>query len=210
MGGVQGERVMSISSIPLDHPTILRVKGLIPQKFWDRAWVGGSAATRFPQNNDVDVWVCVNTSAEWAEVTNAVPPPTDLEDNAHRYVHASQLFYNHDGLQMFLTASPIKEVVGGFDISCHAGAIHLVTGEVHIGCQYQEGVRIYQWRDARRTLERGIKFSRRYDDEDFWTDDMTLRAMLESILLSPTTYGGGEVSRTEVTQWLLMRVRQGL
>src|SRR5581483_9057116 len=46
-----------VSPIPLDHPTLQRVRELIPPEHHRRSWVAGSAACRYPLNGDVDVWV---------------------------------------------------------------------------------------------------------------------------------------------------------
>ena len=43
--------------IPLDHETIQLAKSLIPVERHGRTWVAGSAASRFPFNGDVDIWI---------------------------------------------------------------------------------------------------------------------------------------------------------
>lgn len=160
---------MVISSIPLDDPMIERIKTLVPEKYHGQTWVAGSAASRWGQHADVDVWVVgLRKWGEYADLTarlNRASPPITMTTQDNYPDGTGMLAYSGEGLQIIPTQlSTIQEVVALFDISCHAAAKHILTGEAHIHPEFCDEVRVLGWKDPVTTLGRVCKFSKRYMD----------------------------------------------
>ena len=155
------------SSIPLDHPMIERAKTLIPEEYHIHTWVAGSAATRFGQHHDVDVWVC--NVPHTVDITHVIPQglrpvrqTETLDDD--EYIHLCYKAINDDGLQIMVGQDTIHTMLSHFDISCHCGAKNIVTGEEIRGENYSESVKIVNWQVADKTVARYLRFVERYGD----------------------------------------------
>ena len=197
-------------SIPLDHPIIDRVKTLIPAEFHAQTWIAGSAAARWPEafdkGGDVDVWVCGLRWRERGRLSELLGR-VGLGDDDLLYEHdeliGSSIQYSSDRLQVMLSEYAMSELLSNFDISCHTAAISLTGGGV-LAPALTSNVRILNWHNPRRTLERGAKFSRRYRDHSFWRDDRTIQCALAALMIP------SDISRQELVDLMSVRVGPGL
>lgn len=174
-----------MTTIPLNHPTLALVRTLVPDAYHNRLWVGGSAATCWGENANVDVWIVDVDHAEWDALFTAIPDegrfgPSDGQNIDEQYAGStSAIIYAARGIHILLSALTIEEVVDKFDIACHAAAVNMTTGvSVHHErfidrATSNTPVRILGWTNPRRTLARAIRFGVRYNDETFWDDAMT-------------------------------------
>lgn len=168
-----------VAAIPLGHPTLDRVRSLVPPQHLLKCFVAGSAACRYPQNADVDVWVTRLRQPMWGEMLRHfealghTPSAEALEEYAN--VQAL-LVYSHDGLQILLATEDIVRVVANFDVTCHMAAMNVVTGKVWKHPRYTEEVRIHWMYDTRKTLQRVAKFAARYGDASAHTDPQIVQA----------------------------------
>lgn len=168
----------TISPIPLDHPLLLRARALIPTPLWQTSWVAGSAATRFPQNKDVDVWVCnvpQGVSPDSVITGGRLFASVTQETHDGEYDHLSWRAIDEDGLQIMVGHESIQEVLGRFDISCHAAALNLVTGEVLRGLEYSDDLKVINFQIAITTITRYLRFAERYGDWTGLTASITMR-----------------------------------
>lgn len=157
------------SCIPLTHPSVVRAMELIPSEYWGNTWVAGSAATRFGQHNDVDVWVTEvpRTRDLWTVLPiNAKKDPMTVEDEEYEQL-CVKVFNNADEkLQIMALHETIQQLLYKFDISVHCGAVNVITGEQLKGDNYSEKVTISNFMENSPilTLGRYITFAKRYKD----------------------------------------------
>lgn len=157
--------------IPLEHPLILRAKEIIPEQWWPQTYVAGSAATRFGQHGDVDVWVTA--------IPRNINPLTIIPENQGKechwiegveeeYEHIAIKIYNNpdEKLQIMACHDDIHTLLASFDISVHCGAMQLVTGEQIQGPGYSEKVTICNYIPEKPvlTLTRYLSIAKRYKD----------------------------------------------
>ena len=196
-----------MNTIPLDAPVVTRIKTIIPPHYHALSWIGGSAATNWGQNGDVDVWVCV---PQWSDVyalqavieaLGHTPNPDEME----HYIDTlgSAMLYSYDGLHILATMGIIQDVVARFDISCHAAAINLITGEMHRHPQYTPLVRPLDYMSARKTFARLLKFAARYDDQTIWLDPTCQK-------LAIATFHLPHVTQAEAAMVKLLRLPEGM
>lgn len=153
------------SCIPVDHPTLTHAQTIIPPEWWGNTWIAGSAATRFGQHSDVDLWITQvprHLDAWTLLPVNQTKEPDDTEE----YERVALKIYNQDGLQIMATEYNIHQLLGHFDISVHCGAMHVVTGEQIRGSGYSEKVLIINYISNKPvlTLTRYLTFAKRYKD----------------------------------------------
>lgn len=157
------------SCIPVGDPILIRARELIPPEYWANTWVAGSAATRFGQHNDVDVWVAdVPRNRDlWTVLPMNEGKPVSTEEN-EEYDHMCVKVYNNpdEKLQIMSLHESINTLLAKFDISVHCGAMNIVTGEQLRGSNYSEKVTICNFHENAPilTLGRYINFSKRYHD----------------------------------------------
>lgn len=170
----------TISHIPLDDPIITRAMTLIPQEYWGNTWIAGSAATRYPMNKDVDVWVCgvpgrvsidkvVVGSRKLAELGT----PINQDDN--EYDHIAFKAYDQDNLQIMVSHDNINDILSHFDISSHCAAVNLVTGVPILGPGYEDKLKVVNFTNAVNTISRYLRFAERYQDWWGMEEEMTKR-----------------------------------
>ena len=107
--------------IPLDHPTVARIKELVPAEHHAQTWIAGSAATHWEQNGDVDAWVVglnwaqivkLRGQLRWEAALTAETVPTEM------YAAASTMCYASEGIHLLGTGwTSISDVIEQFDIS---------------------------------------------------------------------------------------------
>lgn len=157
------------SCIPLTHPLVVRAMELIPSEYWGNTWVAGSAATRFGQHNDVDVWVVEvpRDRDPWLVLpTNAKKEASQMEDEEYEQL-CVKIYNNADEkLQIMALHEDIQFLLNRFDISVHCGAVNVITGEQLKGQGYSEKVTIsnYMENSPILTLGRYLTFAKRYKD----------------------------------------------
>lgn len=155
------------SCIPMDHPMVLRAREIIPPVWWVNTYVAGSAATRFGQHADVDVWVTEVPRSQdlWRILPENEKRDVDIGED---YEHIAIKVYNNpdEKLQIMATHDPINALLDGFDISVHCGAMNIVTGEQIRGKGYSEKVLIVNYIESQPvlTLTRYLTFAKRYRD----------------------------------------------
>lgn len=181
--------------IPFDHPALQHVRNIVPATIHEMLWVAGSACCTYPLNGDVDVWLGwlaeESTTAQrrhWLTVSQ-------YEGNTARDLPESEIYPGQqsvllyagvapDGTRIHILGAlaPMLDVIGNFDISCHAVGVRLSDGftRAHPLCTRSYHVEILSWTDARKTLMRGIKFSERYGDSGFWQRSSTQRCAAEA------------------------------
>ena len=152
------------ASIPVDDPTLMHARTLIPPEWWPNTWVAGSAATRFGQHGDVDVWI--TGVPRDRDLSTILGGPSQLAETDEEYEHIAIKVYNQDGLQIMACHDPIQHLLSTFDISVHCGAMHLTTGEQLRGGGYAEQVLICRYIQEKPilTLTRYLTFAKRYQD----------------------------------------------
>ncbi len=159
-----------ISTIPLDHAVIKRAQELVPAQYHGQMWVAGSAATHYPMNGDVDIWVAEIPRGvdPWKIIPNGRKPPSDGDEE---YMEALKVF-EEPGLQIMGFRQTMQLMLDTFDISCHAAAVHLTTGETLFAAGYSPNVKVVNFSLTRPelTLERYLRFAKRYRDWDHLTD----------------------------------------
>jgi len=156
-------------SIPIDDPLVRRAKELIPPEWWGNTWVAGSAATRFGQHGDVDVWIV--GVPRTVDPSTVVPNPDGSRaggDRIAEYEHMALKVYNNpeEKLQIMVCHDDIHRLLDQFDISVHCGATNIVTGEQIRGAGYGERVNIIKYINDKPvlTLTRYLTFAKRYGD----------------------------------------------
>lgn len=153
-------------SIPLDHPMLDRARALIPAQWWPQTWVAGSAATRFGQHQDVDVWITGVPRTQ--DLSVLLGDASKLMDTDEDYEHIAIKVYNNpeEKLQIMACHDDIHQLLKGFDISVHCGATHLVTGEQLRGPGYWDKVTIINYIQEKPvlTLTRYLSIAKRYHD----------------------------------------------
>ena len=176
--------------IPLDHPVLAYIRSLVPPALHNDMWVGGSAACKWGQHGDVDVWLGY-LDREPTEGEIALMRDTRGEDiwrDDEQYPSPNSFMLHAgvapDGTKIHIMGAhfSMRDVLEDFDISCHACIRRLVDGGEWL---YHEGytsfyVRLLGWTSAKVTLERGIKFSKRYDDQSFWAHPKTQQCAAEA------------------------------
>lgn len=178
-----------VSVIPLDHPLILRAKTLIPPEYWAQTWIAGSAATRFGQHNDVDVWVTnvPRTMDPWHVLPCNEGTEMPVGDPEQDYEHLCIKVYNNpeERLQIMASHDSIAVLLEGFDISCHAGAINLVTGAQCFASLYGPRVTVVNYLTPipQLTLTRYLTFAKRYKDWSGMFDEKTRECAARSFQL---------------------------
>lgn len=178
-----------ITHIPLDDLKVARIGEIIPPEFHARTWIAGSAAARWPQNADVDAWV-VGYPAPDIPALRRTPrnqmyhlhPQVSAETTpTEMYADGSQMFWSADGIHLLWTHhETIDALINAFDISCHAAAINIVSGDVVLARNYDPSVQILTWHDAAKTLMRGMRFAERYNDYRFWYDANTVKCLRDA------------------------------
>lgn len=204
--------------IPLDHPAVQRVREIIPARWHSQTWIAGSAAARWPEawenGGDLDVWVCdvVGSSGRNQLMTHLRSleglPERDEDAQYAGAATNSWMVYREERLHVLVSMSHIQDVMRNFDISCHAQAVAL-DGQVMAGDGYREEVRILSWRDPARTLERALRFLKRYgqlDDVEFWQDPKTLGCMLAAARVSAPSC----LTHTKLQEMFDQMVEEGL
>jgi hypothetical protein len=176
LAGVQSQELSQVRHIPLDDPIIARAKALIPEQHWTNSWVAGSAATRYPQNADVDVWVSVEYMRGSPQLDTIIPggrrfadlitnaPKVEDQEAMEMYMHLAWKAIDEPGLQIMVTQQHIGDLLAKFDISCHVGAVNIVTGEQLFNTNYSNQVKIVNFGNPIKTLARYFKFAERYKD----------------------------------------------
>ena len=174
LGVVDIPAARTIIPMPDDAPERDRIRSIIPAAFHAKSWIAGSAATRWGQHGDVDVWITVDGWDEWSEMWDHFQNlgtilPTRQSDEQYSFM--SNILYAQDGLQILMPSHHemgIESVVDTFDISCHAAAVPLQPGTaapyIHTNYTPPPLVRVLQWANAPNTLRRLFKFSERYGD----------------------------------------------
>ena len=150
---------MTISAIPLTHETIQRAKTIIPELYHANSWIAGSAAARYPQNEDVDVWIC--------NVPYDIPLPGIIPVELappHNEEYFTYKAYDQNGLQIMSTYDSIADLLGSFDISCHAVGRNILSGEEVIGTGYSPDLKVVHFQNPITTTTRYLKFAKRYND----------------------------------------------
>lgn len=155
-------------SIPLEHPILGRVREIIPAQWWGSTWVAGSAATRFGQHQDVDVWITSIPRNINPSVIIPGPLHIPVEQANEDYEHIAIKIYNNleEKLQIMACHDDIRTLLNSFDISVHCGATHILTGEQIRGENYSELVTICNYLEAAPvlTLTRYLTMAKRYKD----------------------------------------------
>ena len=194
-------------TIPLNAPIVAHLKDIVPLQYHAQSWIGGSAATNWGQNGDVDVWVCV---PQWPDIDTLGAMIAPLGHTPHlgeteHYIDTlgSVMLYSYDGLHILATRGTIQDVVAGYDISCHAAAINLITGQMHRHPQYTPLVRPLDYVSTRKTLTRLLKFAARYNDQTIWQDPTCQKLAIAAFRLP-------SVTQAEATMVKLLRLPEGI
>lgn len=166
LGQLGTPKTHEISHIPLDDALILRAKTLIPARFHDRMWVAGSAASNYPMNGDVDVWVeAVDREIDpWNIIAeNPRTRPTDPEDEDYQI---ALKIWTEPGLHIMAHHHTMERMLTGFDITCHSVAVNVEDGRILFGPFYHPSVGIANYCHTRPelTMERYLRFAKRYHD----------------------------------------------
>ncbi len=178
----------NVECIPRDHPVVQHILSLVPERLRAAIWLGGSATTCFGQHGDVDAWIgwldrepTLEENRLMAQVKRAVGNMRDHQEGEieeeydNQTSHMLYMGEAPDGTHIHILGAilPMQDVLEAFDISTHARIVHIGNSEHPIaffatGYTERPTVHIRSWHSAKRTLERGIKFAKRYDDERFW------------------------------------------
>lgn len=171
-----------MTRIPRDHPALRAALALIPPDLHDSVWVGGSAATRFPRNADLDLWLSVPRADE-RRVRNAligapgnsiadILDPQEIQD----YSGFSHLLFVGQAadlpVHILLADADMEEVVAEFDCAVHAAAVRAL-GEELIAPGYSTRNVLSPTstpRDPAKTLRRLFRFGERYQQWEFLED----------------------------------------
>ena len=182
--------------IPFDHPILERIRTIVPPELHDAIWVGGSAACAWGQHGDVDVWIgyldrdlttveerlVIRIGTAAGNLRNNEDDETIYPDQNSMMVYAGVA---PDGTKFHIMQALVymPDVLAGFDISCHAVIQH-AAGSLerlhHEGWTSTDYVRILSWHSAKTTLERAIKFAKRYGDDSMWTHSKTGQCAAEA------------------------------
>ena len=173
-------------TIPIDHPLLIRARVIIPVQWWPSTWVAGSAATRFGQHGDVDVWITgVPRNTDLSIILGA--PSKLVEVGDEDYEHIAIKVYNNpdEKLQIMACHDDIHTLLKSFDISVHCGAVNIVTGEQIRGEGYSEKVTICNYIEDRPilTLTRYLNIAKRYKDFHGTFDEKVQRCAADSFYL---------------------------
>ena len=177
---------MRLRHIPLDHPKVVEALAHIPVGLHSRTYIAGSAAARWPEaweaGGDVDMWVTQVNDEERERMVERHPPSTELDvlvslaTEIEVYAHAKiSIMHAGQRLHIMRSSETIETILGGFDVSCHAAAVNVVSGMILLAPGFDTRVRVIQWRpgSAHQTLWRALKFGQRYLDPGVWTDART-------------------------------------
>ena len=193
-----------MNTIPLTDPAVERIKSLVPEPYHAQTWIAGSAATNWGQNNDVDAWVCHITYDNERPLFQRFNELGRVPDfGEEHYADGSMMLYAQDGLHILANYESIASVVMNFDISCHAAAINIVTGEQFVHPAYTPLVRPINWMSAPKTLLRVLKFAERYYDR-------TAYRAPECQALAIATFRLPKVTSAEVEMVKLLKLQEGL
>lgn len=180
--------------IPLDHPAVEHARSIIPAELHAKTWIAGSAACRWPEawdkGGDLDVWVCGLTgSPEYNLTYKALCTLTPLPEPSvdEEYATLAQLVYAQDRTHILISTSSIQEIVGEFDIVCHAAAVRLDGVEQYQHPQFSPHPVVLNWKDSTRTLIRCLKFVHRYNDGMAWHHAKTQACAIEAFGLVACT-----------------------
>lgn len=197
-------------SIPLDHECVRRAMSIIPAAYHSRVWIAGSAAsplstTAWEAGGDVDVWITGQRDA--GAIRTVVMAAGHVPDAPTYDTSRFHIPYSHDRLQILMPygGEEIAEVVGEFDISCHAWARHILTDvELEAPGATVAIVRVLRWHSAVGTAFRALKFMMRYHEFSGLREDPKLAELLALMV------GRHWVGREDKELLKMLRLKSGL
>lgn len=194
--------------IPADHPVVQHILSLIPESLRDAVWLGGSATTCFGEHGDVDAWIGhwdrELTDAEVRACRDIARQPGNTRDHQgddilDEYPNlTSHMLYagtapDGTSIHVMQAVVPMQDVLDQFDISTHAQVVQVANGflmgpQIALGFTHRPTVVVRNWHHAPTSLTRGIKFAKRYGDDDFWHRESNKRCAADAFgmkLLAP-------------------------